>query len=599
MENGRLELQDFYELPYQICGENVENLRLQREWKGEICRFVLENKGNRAACVEEVILLGGSLAVREDMPFYGEGFSMLSQYGGTVGCPENIGSFTDRKHYRLPEKEGYITCYNLILLKVDEERIWCVGFSSCWRFGGQIRVRPGTMEAVLKLEGHLIRPGERLELEELFVTAESSEQECLKKLSTAITVNHPRLLVKELPTGWCSWYCYGPDVNREEILSNLSAAKAKKISLKYIQIDDGYQDKMGDWLTAGQGFAGDMRKLCAEIRDAGFEPAVWVAPFIAEASSRLLREHPDWFVQNDRGEPLSSAEVTYGGWRNGPWYMLDGSHPEAREYLKRVFRTIKKEWGCHYFKLDANVWGSFPFGRHYDPDATGVSAYRNGMEAILEAVGEDSFLLGCNAPMWPSLGLVHGMRVTNDCQRSWKAIRKQTRELFSRNWQHNTLWVNDPDCLLLQNSVIRLTGPDGESRNASTDVTEEEFGFFAAAIVASGSMVLSGDRLTDFDRAKLPVLKKAMCPPGEAAVFEDRSFRVGRTRLEKEEILFFFNWDEEEEMRHAEIAQDVAVYDYWTEKEEKGCVDSKGRLSVVLKPHSARVFRVISETGME
>ena len=91
--------------------------------------------------------------------------------------------------------------------------------------------------------------------------------------------------------------------------------------LKYIQIDDGYQPAMGDWLETGAAFGGQVQTVLRQIRDRGFEPAIWVAPFIAEgrvepvqAASRLVREG------RCEGKPLRARiAVTFGGWRRGPW----------------------------------------------------------------------------------------------------------------------------------------------------------------------------------------------------------------------------------------------------------------------------------------
>ncbi len=44
----------------------------------------------------------------------------------------------------------------------------------------------------------------------------------------------------------------------------------------------------------------------------------------------LHREHPEWFMKDETGQPLRSDKVTFGGKRNGPWYALDGTHPGAR-----------------------------------------------------------------------------------------------------------------------------------------------------------------------------------------------------------------------------------------------------------------------------
>ena len=79
-----------------------------------------------------------------------------------------------------------------------------------------------------------------------------------------------------------------------------------------------------------------------------------------------------------------------------PWYVLDGTHPEVQTHLEQVFRTLRTQWGIHYFKLDANFWGAIHGGRFHDPAATRVEAYRRGMAAILRGAGEGP---SCSAAM--------------------------------------------------------------------------------------------------------------------------------------------------------------------------------------------------------
>ena len=173
-----------------------------------------------------------------------------------------------------------------------------------------------------------------------------------------------------------------------------------------------------------------------------------MAPFIAEAgvaplpaASRLVHEGED-------GKPLPADKVTFGGWRRGPWYALDGTHPEVQKHLESVFRTMREEWGVTYFKLDANFWGAMHGGRLHDPKATRIEAYRRGMQAVLRGAG-DSFILGCNHPIWPSFGLIHGSRSSGDIKRKWATFAKIARQNLSRNWQNGRLWWNDPDAVVL------------------------------------------------------------------------------------------------------------------------------------------------------
>ena len=303
---------------------------------------------------------------------------------------------------------------------------------------------------------------------------------------------------------------------------------------------------MGDWLETGPAFGGSVQAVLKDIRARGFEPAIWVAPFIAEEGSNLFKAHPEWFVRNADGKPLRSDTVTFGGWRRGPWYAVDGTHPDAQRHLEQVFRTMRQEWGCTYFKLDANFWGAIPGGRFHDAGATRIEAYRRGMQAVLRGSG-DAFVLGCNHPIWPSLGLIHGSRSSNDIKREWKRIETTARQNLMRNWQNGRLWWNDPDAIV-------LTG----------DLPENEFRFHATAIFASGGMILSGDDLTAIPPARLAMLRKLEPPTGVAARFDDESLRVGVVELKDRRFVCLLNWQDTPQRLSFSMSPPARAVDVWT-----------------------------------
>jgi alpha-galactosidase len=372
------------------------------------------------------------------------------------------------------------------------------------------------------------------------------------------------------PTGWCSWYCFGPSVTAQQVLDNLDAIATKIPGLTYVQIDDGYQPAMGDWLETGAAFGGDVRRVLDEIRKRGFQPAIWVAPFIAEEQSHVFQQHRDWFVKDAADAPLRSDLVTFGGWRRGPWYVLDGTHPDVHVHFEHVFKTMRQEWGCTYFKLDANFWGAIHGGRFHDPKATRIEAYRHGMQAILRGAG-DSFVLGCNHPIWASFGLIHGSRSSNDITRTWDRVKTTAQQNLLRNWQNGRLWWNDPDAVI-------LTG----------GLTEDEFRFHAAAIYATGGMVLSGDDLTTIPEPRLAMLKKLVPPIGRAAIFADQLLEVGIVHQSTSRTICLFNWDDAPKTLTARLDTPSRVTDFWTG-------ESLGRFESMLTmkdmpPHSARLL---------
>src|SRR3954451_10473388 len=525
---------------------DVSQVEIVQQWAGVQCRSRVTNRGTRAVAIKEVVLFDVTLELPPSTAIYGEGFQMLSQTGGTLANPQDLGSYTDARHYKMPMPEGTRQFYGVMTFSVpDREAKWSAAFTSCRRFSGLLRLQPpSTLQIVIDTEGLTLHPGESWDLEELMVGM--SDHDALDSVGSLIAKNHPRLNTPAPPTGWCSWYCFGPRVTAQQVLDNLDAIAKKIPGLTYVQIDDGYQPAMGDWLEAGAAFGGDVRRVLDEIGKRGFQPAIWVAPFIAEEQSHVFQQHRDWFVKDSAGAPLRSDLVTFGGWRHGPWYVLDGTHPDVHAHFERVFRTMRQEWGCTYFKLDANVWGAIHGGRFHDPNATRIEAYRRRMQAIVRGAG-DSFILGCNHPIWPSAGLIHGSRSSNDIKRSWDRVKTTAQQNLLRNWQNGRLWWNDPDAVV-------LTG----------DLTDDEFRFHATAIYATGGMVLSGDDLTAIPDARLAMLKKLVPPTGIAATFVDERLRVGTITRPDKTMLCLFNWSDTPDTMTGLLHQRARVTDFWT-----------------------------------
>ena len=557
------------EAPWRVVtsdGQHAPGVRVERTWSGDICRSRVLNTGSRPVRLREIVLFDAPHNLPPDTPLYGEGMQMLTQTGGTIGRPVDLGNYTDPKHYKLPEPAGAKTVYGLAIMGSE-----LLAFGSCRRFNGKFNVGARSIEVVLDADGRELRPGAAWELEELVHFSGSDREALLARVADRLNANHPPLKFAAPPSGWCSWYCFGPNVTAKQVLDNLDVIAREIPGLRYIQIDDGYQPAMGDWLETGNAFGGSVQDVLREIRKRGFEPAIWVGPFIAEKGSHLFQRHPDWFVKDAGGSPLAADTVTFGGWRRGPWYVVDGTHPEAQRHLEQVFRTMRQEWGCTYFKLDANFWGAIHGGRFHDPEATRIEAYRRGMQAVLRGAG-DGFILGCNHPIWASTGVIHGSRSSNDIKRTWERIATTGRQNLYRNWQNGRLWWNDPDAVV-------LTG----------DLPEAEFTFHASVIWASGGMVLSGDDITAIAPERLAMLRKLQPPTGVAARFEDASLRAGIVDRGRDRVACLFNWDDVPQTLSVEVPGPCRLRDFWT-GEERG-THPGGRLSMTVPPRVARLLQ--------
>ena len=544
-------------------------VQLTRTWNNERCQSAIVNKGAAPIALKEVTLFALAHTLPSETPLYGEGFQMLSQTGGTVGSIIDLGNYTDVKHYRMPEPPGIRVVYNLLTLATPNAH-QVLAFTSCGRFSGQFRLRPGAIDVVLDLEGRSLNPGESWPLEEFAFFTGHDREALLASLAARLSHHHRPLAFATPPSGWCSWYCFGPKVTAKQVLDNLDVIARDIPGLRYIQIDDGYQPAMGDWLETGNAFGGQVQTVLKQIRDRGFEPAIWVAPFIAEADSNLFKQHPEWFVKDDAGQPLRADRVTFGGWRRGPWYALDGTHPDAQAHLERVFTIMRNEWGCTYFKLDANFWGAIHGGHFHDRRATRIEAYRRGMAAVLRG-SRDAFILGCNHPIWPSIGVIHGSRSSHDIRRDWKRFSDTARQNLSRNWQNGRLWWNDPDAIV-------LTG----------ELSEEEYRFHATVMYASGGMILSGDDLTTITPPRLAMLKKLQPPTAKAARFADVRMEIGEVELDQRRRAYcLLNWADQPRDLSIALTRESRVRELWSD-EDLGL--KSGRLSIAMPPRSGKVL---------
>ncbi len=515
-----------------------QSLWLTREWQQNSCKWRLNNSANHSIKIKEIVLFDGQLELSDDCPFYGEGFQMLAQTGGSVSQPKAIGRCPDISHYRLPCEDGFHSSYNYILLSPKPNHHLLLGFSACFRFSGTFRLSADKrLKVTLDCENLSLAGFSHWQGEPLVMLEGSDPELLLQQYGDMLSQNHaPRnasQFSKKAPSGWCSWYHYYADLHEKDISENLQQMAQQFPDLDYLLIDDGYQAYMGDWLSPSPRFGAGLAGMVEQIHQAGIKPALWLAPFIAEGNSDIFKQHPDWFVKDENGAPLAAEKVTYGGWRCTPWYVLDGTHPQVQQHLKALMTYLHQELGITMFKLDANFWGTIHGGYFYDQNASRIEAYRRGMQAIGDGAG-DSFLLGCNAPLWPSLGLVDGMRIGDDVERNGDRFYQISQEILHRSWQNRVLWLNDPDCITLENIDQQVATP-------------EQYRLHLLTMLVCNGLLISGDRLADLSEDNKHKLVRLLNSEfaGQPVHFSSRDFNHGEIRKGTATLHLLFNWDNE------------------------------------------------------
>ena len=301
-------------------------------------------------------------------------------------------------------------------------------------------------------------------------------------------------------SGWCSWYHFFHAVTEADVLRNLEALAAARseISIDVVQIDDGYQREIGDWLETNAKFPRGLAPLAAEIRAAGFTPGIWTAPFCVVAESRLFAEHREWLLRSGEGWLRGLLHPAWS--RDASVYVLDPSRPEVRAHLASVFRELRA-LGFDYLKLDF-LYVAAMQADAFDPGMGRAQRLRAGLDAVRAGAGDGAFLLGCGCPLGAAVGVVDGMRIGPDVAPSWRAepgvripgieetlpsTRAAVRSVLARAWMHRRLWLNDPDCLMARARDTRLSPAEART--------------LAIAIAATGGMLLFSDDWPSLDAA--------------------------------------------------------------------------------------------------
>ena len=258
---------------------------------------------------------------------------------------------------------------------------------------------------------------------------------------------------------------YYEKITQDIVLENLEAFAREKVPVDVFQIDDGYQQAVGDWLSANHKFPEGMKAIARRVHEAGYKAGLWLAPFICEEKSALLREHPDFVLKDENGKRVVAGYNPFN-W-SGQFYALDFYHPPVREYLKKVFDTVLQEWGFDLVKLD------FLYAVAMIPHAgrSRGQIMQEAMDFLREAVGEKE-ILGCGVPLGPAFGKVDYCRIGSDVGLFWEDRRLARMGYRERVSTYNSLtstigrrhlnghvFLNDPDVFILREKKQRMSLP--------------------------------------------------------------------------------------------------------------------------------------------
>jgi alpha-galactosidase len=290
-----------------------------------------------------------------------------------------------------------------------------------------------------------LKSGESMVSERLMFETGSDYHDQLLAYGDAVRrLRHARVS-SETPIGWWSWTVYYGAINEGEVLSNgdWQAQHLKSLGYKYFQVDEGYQYARGEYITPNATqFPDGMRFVGHHLIGDGLTFGVWTAPFEVTSRAWVYEHHKDWLVHNAKGDPIPIGDVWHQ--KTDVLYALDTTHPGAQQYMRDTYRTLAREWGVRFIKLDFMDTTAIE-GYHYRPNTTALEAQRIGLQIIRDAVGDEVILDKDGSPMLNPVGLVDTGRISADTGHSFERTKNAASGIAARFYMQHNFFVNDPD----------------------------------------------------------------------------------------------------------------------------------------------------------
>lgn len=328
------------------------------------------------------------------------------------------------------------------------------------------------------------------------------EDEVFEKYFAYLNIEKPKVSPIK---GYTSWYNYYQNINEDILLNDLNGLDRVKVEINVFQIDDGYETYVGDWLDVDSNkFPNGLLPIVNKIHEKGYKAGLWLAPFCVEKKSNIFKNHQDWLLKDEAGNPFDCG-CNWSG-----FYALDIYKIEVRQYLKQVFDTVFNKWGFDLVKLDF-LYTACVLNRKDKPRGQIMT---DGMN-FLRQLCNDKLILGCGVPLASAFGKVDYCRIGCDVSLRYDDVFYMKRLHNERNSTKRTIidtifrrqldgraFLNDPDVFILRDNNVFLS--------------EEEKEKLALINGLFGSVLFVSDDVGKYNENKLTLYKKVLNLKGKA-----------------------------------------------------------------------------------
>jgi len=413
-------------------------------------------------------------------------------------------------------------------------------------------LREGSAENLIELSVPLAA-GESVASERVMFAAGNDYYSQLDNYGAGIRELHQSRISADNMLGWWSWTAFYTKITQGTALTNAQwlAENLSGLGYDYFHFDLGYGYSRGEYATPNASqFPRGMLDLAHRICRLGLKVGVWTAPFEVGERAWIYQHHKDWLVHNAHGDPISIGEAEEV--KGERLFVLDATHPDAQEYLRQTYRTLVREWGVRYIKLDF-MDNTAIEGYYHRPSTTALEAQRIGLEIIRKTVGEDVLLDKDGSPMLNPVGLVDEGRVSQDTGHEFLRSKEAAPGIAARYFMHRNFFIADPDAFTVSRQLL-------EERTIQAPLTLNEAQVSVALAAVSGGMFEIGDDLPTLgsDPERMALVKNpdllAMAKLGWAALpldlltYREKDEQPSIFLLREDQrqlVLAVFNWTEQ------------------------------------------------------
>jgi alpha-galactosidase len=276
----------------------------------------------------------------------------------------------------------------------------------------------------------------------------------------------PRLAwTNGVPFGWNSWGVLQQNISYTAAIAvsdyfyvNLMSHNFSNHGTVYINLDAFWNDNLSP---------AQLQSFADHCHAHGEKAGIYWGPFVFFGSltnatnwtvtGATNYHYSDLLLRDGNGNPESAD----GG------YAVDPTHPGTRQTID-YYVNLFTNWGFDYVKLDFLSHGAFE-GVHYDTNVTtGIQAYNQGMQHVLNQINGRMFISESIAPLFP-YQYAHSRRIACDAQTSRINDTEYTMNSVSYGWWLDNLYqFNDPDIMVFANGA---NTNEAQSRLISGTVT--------------------------------------------------------------------------------------------------------------------------------